>query len=144
MKIGGLVAWPFALMVCTYVLYQLMLKLPRPGINILAFQTLAYAVALVAVSIPWWRNPGVGSNRFESRDILVAVIFGLAVVGLEYGYVSAFRLGWPVNTTGTMVTAATAVILLPVGWLMFRETLSVINLAGIVCCVLGLGLLAHR
>lgn len=79
MRIGGLLAWPFALMVGTYVLYQVMLKLPRPGINILAFQALAYAVALAAVSILWWRNPGLGSNRFEPRDVLVAVIFGLAL-----------------------------------------------------------------
>ena len=66
MKIGGLVAWPFALMVCTYVLYQLMLKLPRPGINILAFQTLAYAVALVAV------DPVVAQSRRRQQSVRVA------------------------------------------------------------------------
>jgi uncharacterized membrane protein len=131
-------------MVGTSVLYQLMLKLPRPGINILAFQTLAYTFALVAASILWWRNPDLGSNRFEPRDVLVAVIFGLAVVGLEYGYVSAFRLGWPVNITGTMVTAATAIALLPISWLLFREVLSAINLVGLACCSVGLWLLTQR
>lgn len=144
MRVGGFVAWPFALMVGTYALYQLMLKLPRPGINILAFQVLAYAVALVAVSILWWRNPELGSNRFELRDVLVAVVFGLAVVGLEYGYVSAFRLGWPVNTTGPMVTVATAVLLVPLGWLAFREVLSPRNLIGAIMCLSGLWLLVQK
>jgi drug/metabolite transporter (DMT)-like permease len=144
MRIGGLVAWPFVLMVGTYLVYQLMLKLPRPGINVLAFQTLAYAVALVAVGLLWWRNPGLGSNRFELRDVGVAALFGVAVVGLEFGYVSAFRLGWPINTTATMVTIVTAVLLLPIGWLAFRENLSWGNAAGLVLCCSGLWLIAQR
>ncbi|OXE37050.1 MAG: hypothetical protein CGW95_03690 [Phenylobacterium zucineum] len=45
MQIGGLLARPYLLMVSTLVAYQVLLKLPRPGRNILAVQTFAYAVA---------------------------------------------------------------------------------------------------
>lgn len=144
MQISGLALWPFVLMVGTYVAYQLLLKLPRADINILGFQALAYFIAFVAVTLLWWRNPGLGSNRFAPRDVIVALLFGVTVVGLEYGYVSAYRLGWPVNTTGTMVTVATAVLLVPVGLVAFRENLSALNMLGLLLCCAGLWLVTIR
>lgn len=144
MRISGLALWPFLLMVSTYIAYQLLLKLPRAEINILGFQTLAYFIAFIAVALLWWRNPGLGSNRFTLRDVIVALLFGVTVVGLEYGYVSAYRLGWPVNTTGTMVTVATAVMLVPIGLFAFREHLSLLNLSGLFLCCAGLWMMTIR
>lgn len=144
MQIFGLVAWPFLLMVITYVGYQLLLKLPRAELNIFGFQTLAYFIAFVCVGCLWLRNPGQGSNRFDVRDFVVATLFGVTVVGLEFGYVSAFRLGWPVSLTGTAVTVATTVLIVPIGLLVFRENLNSANILGLALCCIGLGLLSFR
>jgi len=144
MQIGGLPAWPYVLMVSTLVAYQVLLKLPRPGLNILAFQTFAYAVALVAAAFLWWRNAGLGDNRMTAKEMILPVLFGLSVVGLEFAYVAAFRLGWPVSTTGVMVTVGTAVVLLPISYFAFRETLSPVNLAGLAVCAAGLWMVSLR
>ena len=144
MQIGGLAAWPYLLMVSTLVAYQVLLKLPRPGLNILAFQTFAYAVALVAAAFLWWRNTGLGDNRMTAKEMILPVLFGLSVVGLEFAYVAAFRLGWPVSTTGVMVTVGTAVVLLPISYFAFRETLSPVNFAGLAVCAVGLWMVSLR
>ncbi len=144
MPLTHLPLWPLLLMLFTYVAYQLLLKMPGAAINALAFQTFAYFVAFVAAALLWSRHPELGSNKLQPRDIAVAVAFGLAVVGLEYGYIAAYRLGWPVNMTGTTVNIATAVLMVPIGFLLFRESLSWTNITGLALCCAGLFLLSRR
>jgi hypothetical protein len=57
---------------------------------------------------------------------------------LEFAHVAAFRLGWPVNLIGVMVTVETAAVFLPIRYFTFRETLSLVNLTGIAVCAAGL------
>ena len=144
MQIFGVSIWPFVLAVLTYVSYQIALKFTRPDVNVLGVLTLAYFVACACAATLWFRNQGLGANRLEGRDLLVAVLLGASIVGIEYGFVSAFRLGWPINSTGAIVNVATAVLLVPIGFVVFGEQMSAINLAGLVLCCAGLVLLMLR
>ena len=144
MQIFGVAVWPFALMVSTYVAYQIVLKFTRPDVNVLGVLTLAYFVACACAATLWFRNQGLGANRLEGRDVLIAVLLGASIVGLEYGFVSAFRLGWPINSTGAIVNVGTALLLVPIGFVVFGEQMSAVNLAGLVLCCAGLVLLTLR
>jgi hypothetical protein len=144
MQNAALPYWPLMLMVATYVGYQVMLKLPTAGVNALAFQTFAYFAAFVIAAGVWVTNRDLGSNKLPLRDMGIAIVFGAIVVALEFGYISAYRLGWPVNLTGTMVNVITAMVMIPIGFALFREGLSLINAAGLVLCCVGLAMLAVR
>jgi multidrug transporter EmrE-like cation transporter len=144
LQVFGVAIWPFVLMVLTYVSYQIVLKFTRPDVNVLGVLTLAYFVACACAATLWFRNQGLGANRLEGRDLLVAVLLGASIVGIEYGFVSAFRLGWPINSTGAIVNVATAVLLVPVGFFVFSEQMSAVNLAGLALCCVGLVLLTLR
>ncbi len=144
MQIFGVAIWPFVLMVLTYVSYQVVLKFIRPDVNVLGVLTLAYFAACMCAAALWFRNPDLGGNRLEGRDVLIAVLIGVSIVGLEYGFVSAFRLGWPINSTGAIVNVGTALLLVPIGLILFGEQMSAVNFAGLGLCCVGLVLLTLR
>lgn len=69
---------------------------------------------------------------------------GLSIVGLELGILLAYRFGWQISLLGVVVHIAAALILLPIGLLLFREKLTPLNLVGIGLCILGLILVNWR
>ncbi|HEY45213.1 MAG TPA: hypothetical protein G4O14_00365 [Anaerolineae bacterium] len=68
----------------------------------------------------------------------VSIALGIAIVGVEVGYLLAYRAGWQISLGAIVSNVAVAVLLLPIGILLFREKLSTVNYVGIVLCVLGL------
>ncbi|PID78136.1 MAG: hypothetical protein CSA18_04535 [Deltaproteobacteria bacterium] len=66
---------------------------------------------------------------------------GVAIVGLEMGFLLAYRAGWNINTAAVFSNVAVAIILIPIGLLFFKENLSIINLCGICFCIIGLFLI---
>lgn len=139
----GLVVWPLALAVVTYVAYQILLKSARPEVNILGVLTVAYFAAFVAAGLLWFRFQDLGANRLETRDIAIGVMLGLSIVGLEYGFVSAFRAGWPLNSAGAIVNVAVALLVVPIGYLFFAEQMSWVKGLGLAMCCGGLLLIAR-
>ncbi|MDP4108632.1 MAG: hypothetical protein Q8878_01260, partial [Bacillota bacterium] len=59
-------------------------------------------------------------------------------VGLEYGYLMAYRLGADVSTGPLMSYIALSVLLIPIGILFYRENVSLTQAAGIGLCFVGL------
>jgi drug/metabolite transporter (DMT)-like permease len=68
----------------------------------------------------------------------VSIALGIAIVGVEVGYLLAYRAGWQISLGAIVSNVAVAVILIPVGLLLFREKISTVNYVGIVICMLGL------
>jgi drug/metabolite transporter (DMT)-like permease len=69
------------------------------------------------------------------------VVLGLAIVGLEAGYVFLYRAGWKVSSGALTANICLAVALLIIGYLLYKETISVKQLAGVVVCGVGLFLI---
>jgi multidrug transporter EmrE-like cation transporter len=140
----GVAYWPFLLAIAAYVAYQTFLKAARPEVNILGLLMFAYLVSFVCAGLLWWRNQDLGSNRLESGDLLVAAAIGASIVGIEFGFATAFRHGWPLNTAGAIVNVAAALIVVPIGYMLFAETLSWTKALGLLLCCGGLVLIAQR
>jgi drug/metabolite transporter (DMT)-like permease len=62
----------------------------------------------------------------------------LALVGLEVGYLLAYRAGWRISVAAIFVNSTMTVLLIPIGLSLFREKLSPLNIAGILICLAGL------
>jgi multidrug transporter EmrE-like cation transporter len=136
--------WPLLLAISTYVAYQTALKSARPEVNILGVLTFAYLVSFACAGSLWFRNQELGANRLEVRDLIVAAVIGASIVGIEFGFASAFRSGWQLNTAGAVVNVAAALIVVPVGYLMFAEEMSWTKGLGLLLCCAGLVLIAQR
>lgn len=65
----------------------------------------------------------------------------LAVVGIEIGYLLAYRAGWAISLADIASNSAVGLVLLPIGLFLFKERVSNVNLTGVGVCLLGLILL---
>ena len=66
------------------------------------------------------------------------VFLGVSVVGLEVGFIYAYKNGWAVSTASIVQSAFLAVVLLFVGALLYHESISVSKMVGVVLCLVGL------
>jgi multidrug transporter EmrE-like cation transporter len=140
-KSFGLPIWPVMLMVASFTIYQLCLKYVRPGLNVLGFQTVAYFVAGVGAAALWASNPQLGDNAMRPSDLALAVAFAASVIGLEYGYVIAYRSGWPVDMTPALVTGATTIMLMLLAIGLLGEVLTLCKAVGVTLCIAGIALI---
>jgi drug/metabolite transporter (DMT)-like permease len=129
------------LTIISNVLYHIFLKLLPSGTHPAVALIVAYTSALVACLFYLLLFPPVEGLLPSLRKISwVNVALGLAIVGLELGFILAYRSGWNISLAGIVSASAVAVILLPVGLLAFREHISLINLVGVALCIGGLAL----
>jgi uncharacterized membrane protein len=67
-----------------------------------------------------------------------SIALGFAIVGLEVGFLFAYRLGWDISVASVLSNISVAIFLLPVGLLMYKENFTRVNFIGIVFCIVGL------
>lgn len=70
-----------------------------------------------------------------------SVVLGVAIVGLELGYLLAYRSGWNISVGSLVANILLAIMLIPVGMLFYQEGFSFNKTLGIVFCMIGLLLL---
>jgi drug/metabolite transporter (DMT)-like permease len=129
-----------ALVAGSLVAYQLAQRSISGGSNPWLPLLVAYVVGAVicAGGLAFTsRSLGAGEPLFTPGSVLL----GLAVVGIEFGYLQAHRAGWNIAAVGLVGSTAGTVLLGIVGFLMLDEPLSWLQLAGIGVCVAGLSLL---
>lgn len=134
--------WPIGLVVLANVFYQVCAKSVPEGMNPLASLTVTYAVGAVSALVLYFATNKNASLWAEYRHLNWApFVLGLAVVGLEVGFIYAYKAGWPVSTAQIVQAAVLAVILIFVGALLYRESITWNKLAGILVCLCGLALI---
>jgi multidrug transporter EmrE-like cation transporter len=67
-----------------------------------------------------------------------SMALALGVVGLELGFLLAYRAGWNISLAALIANIAAALLLIVVGTIFFKEKVSVVNIVGVVVCVVGL------
>ena len=138
---------PMLLIIGSFLAYHLVTKWLRPDVNTLLFLIMVYAVSLLASFLLWRTVPQPGSAHdagLRGPDWALAVALGLSLVGIEFGFVWAYRSGWPIGSTAMIGNVITTLMLVPIGWLLFREHVSALNIAGFCLCVVGLVMLSKR
>ncbi|MGB4440557.1 MAG: EamA family transporter [Sedimentibacter sp.] len=134
--------WPLALVIVSNVFYQVCAKSVPEGMNPLASLTITYVIGAV-VSLVLYYILNKDTNIFHEYSKLnwAPFVLGIVIVGLEVGYIYAYKAGWPVSTAQIVQAAVLAVILIFVGYLLYDEALSWNKIAGIFVCLVGLGLI---
>lgn len=135
--------WPIGLVVLSNVIYNITTKSTPKNANAFLSLAVTYAVACVASFIMFLVQGGFHKKLTEEASRLnwTAFVLGLCIVGLEVGYIYVYRAGWKVNTASLVANIVLACILLVVGFLLYRETLSVKQIVGIIVCIGGLVLI---
>jgi drug/metabolite transporter (DMT)-like permease len=125
--------WPIALVIFSNTVYQVCAKAMPTSINPLASLTVTYATGAVASGALYF-----ALNREYTQLNWVPFVFGIALVGLEAGYIYAYKAGWQVSTAATVQSSFLAVSLLIAGFVLYREPISANKVLGLLICMVGL------
>jgi drug/metabolite transporter (DMT)-like permease len=136
--------WPMMMIVTSFLLYHAAIKAVRPDLHPLAFLAVVYVVALVVTLGLWAAFPALGPTGVQARDAIWIVLLGLALVGIEFGFLMAYRNGWSVAIAPTFSNVTLALIMAPIGVIFLKEKLGWQGLLGLAFCVVGLILMARK
>ena len=134
--------WPLALVVLSNTVYQICAKSVPNGMNPFASLTITYVVGAV-ISLILFFALGKGGNLIAEyqKTNWAPFVLGLCIVGLEVGFIYAYKAGWGISVAQIVSSAALAVILLLVGYLFYKEGLSWNKILGVLVCIGGLTLI---
>ncbi|MDD4600193.1 hypothetical protein SDC9_15011 [bioreactor metagenome] len=73
-----------------------------------------------------------------------SMALGVAIVGLELGYLMAYRAGWNISEGSLVANILLALMLIPVGILFYKEGFAFNKVLGVVFCLIGLILINKK
>ena len=85
----------------------------------------------------------------DSRDLLTELkkanwtsfVLGIVLVGLEVGFIYAYKAGWKVSAAQIVTSSILGVILIIVGYVGYKEAITWNKIVGVIVCLAGLGLI---
>lgn len=134
-----------ALAVMANVAYHIIQKKTPLAANPALALSVTYFTAAVLCFAAFLVLPGRQGIGAEIGKLnWTSVALGVAIIGLELGFLLAYRAGGNVNTAALVANIAVSVLLVPAGFLLFGEKLKPIHIAGMLLCVAGLVCMASR
>jgi uncharacterized membrane protein len=135
--------WPILVVVGANTMYNISAKSTPKGINAFVSLTVTYLVATLC-SLCLYFATGAQKNLAQeiSKINWASIVMGIVIVGLEFGFINVFRAGWKLSIANLVASIAVACVLLIVGLLFYRETLSLRQVIGMGVCAVGLALIA--
>lgn len=131
--------WPIILIVVSNVCYHLCAKSMPQSVNPLASLGITYLVGAASAVFLYFLTSPVKNLAAEYAGINWTVfILGVAIVGLEFGSINMYKLGWNISIGSLVANIALAVILILIGVLLYKETITPQQLMGIGLCLAGL------
>lgn len=134
--------WPIALVVLSNTVYQICAKGVPGNVSPFASLTVTYLVASVLCFILHFvMYPQ--ENFFKQLTELnwSSYVLGLVIIGLEVGWIYAYKAGWQVSMGSIVQSAFLAVLLFVVGVILYKEPITWNKVTGIGVCLAGLVLI---
>lgn len=130
--------FPLILVVACNAAYQLLCKNTPPQLNPFTGLFASYGVSclICAVLMLLTKEGTLGEELRQIRPL--NLVLGMVIIGAEGGYLLMYRSGWQVSRGPLAAYMCTAVVLLIVGVLFYREGVSLQKLLGAAVCVGGI------
>jgi len=133
-----------AVVIASLAMYQIFIKTVPTELNPLIALVTLYVTALVCTLLAIKFAPIDAPHWSLSEFSWPAVAVGIAIVGIEIGYLFMYRSGWHLAAAPLIAVGGAAVVLIPVSVLVFRQPWSARYGFGILICLYGLYLLSPR
>lgn len=131
--------WPILIVILANTFYNICMKSMPNDVNPFGALMVTYLVAAIISAIIFAYVVGPSNVVFEISKInWTSIILAIAIVGLEVGYVFVYRAGWTVSTATVVANIGLACVLIGVGYLLYKENVSLNQILGIVICMVGL------
>lgn len=133
---------PVVIVVLSNTFYHISAKSAPGDINTFASLTVTYLVgALVSAALFFitCKQPDIGEELQKVN--WSTIVLGIAIIGLEAGFLLMYRVGWTVSTAQIVSSAVLAVVLIFVGYVFYKEQITLSKAAGVAICMAGLYLI---
>ncbi|WP_026881815.1 EamA family transporter [Clostridium akagii] len=101
------------------------------------------AAIITMIALKFYKTDNGLVKSFQDLN-WASVALGFSIVGLELGYIMAYRAGWNISLGSLVANIILAVMLIPIGILFFKEGFGLNKIFGIVLCILGLILINKK
>jgi len=133
------------LVVASNIFYHLSQKSTPSGVNPIHSLIVTYATAIVCslLILPFYPSKesflvSLGKLNWAS------IVLGISIVGLELGFLLAYRAGWNIGLAQFFATVLITLLLIPIGMFFFQEKITMVNIIGILLCLGGFILINHK
>ena len=131
--------WPILIVIASNTFYNICMKSMPSDVNPFGDLMVTYLVSAIISAIIFIFMAGPSNVSLEIGKInWTSIILALAIVGLEVGYVFVYRVGWSVSTASIVANIGLACVLIVVGYLLYKENVSLRQIFGIFVCMAGL------
>jgi drug/metabolite transporter (DMT)-like permease len=136
---------PIAMIIFGGLLYQVAQKaIPKTAFPLHAI-IIAYLAGILVCALftLFFSSESSFFNSLKESNWAIFTV-GIGAAFIEIGFLLAYRIGWNLASTSVLVNIAIAVLLIPIGLILFKEKLSVSQSFGIALCIIGLLLIARK
>ena len=131
--------WPIVLVVVANVVYQICAKSVPKNMDTMASMVITYLVGALCSAIMFFiMNRDVSLWQEFEKTNSAPVWLGVSVVGLEVGFIYAYKIGWAISTASIVQSTFLSLALIIVGALLYNEAITMNKVIGIVICLVGL------
>lgn len=135
--------WPMLLVVFANSVYNICAKSTPENANAFGCLTATYLTAALLSAVFFLLTTHGRNIAAELAKInWASLVLGTAVVCLEFGYVYLYRAGWKISVGTLVANISLACVLLFIGLLLYKEAISLRQIAGMMVCVIGLVLIS--
>ena len=115
--------WPIALVIFSNIIYQICAKGVPKNMDAIMYFVI---------------NKNGNLLQEYMKTNWAPIFLGISVVGLEVGFIYAYKNGWAVSTASIVQSAFLAIALIVVGAILYHEAITANKIIGIVICLIGL------
>ena len=127
------------LIVVSNIVYNVCQKSTPRNVNPFSAMLVTYLTAaiLMVIAAQFYKTD---KGFFQSFNDLnwTSFALGVTIVGLELGYLLAYRAGWNISVGSLVANIFLAIMLIPIGILFFKEGFVLNQIIGVVFCMVGL------
>ncbi|MBC7960015.1 MAG: EamA family transporter [Vallitaleaceae bacterium] len=127
------------LIVASNVMYNICQKSTPRDANPFSALLVTYATAavLTLIASQFYKTDKSFVASFKDLN-WTSVVLGVAIVGLEFGYLLAYRAGWNISIGSLVANILLALMLIPIGIFFYKEGFEPHKIIGVGLCIAGL------
>ena len=134
--------WPLLIVVGANTIYNISTKSTPSDVNAFASLVMSYFIATIGSVLMFFLTSDSKNLLVEiSKTNWSALALGIAIVGLEFGYICIYRAGWKIGVASLVANISLACVLLLIGLFVYKEVITLKQLLGMGICAVGLMLI---
>jgi uncharacterized membrane protein len=136
---------PVLIILIANATYHLFQKSINPQIHPLVSLIITYITSIILSLLLFFFFPLKTSFISSLKSLNWAnFALGASIIGLEVGFLLAYRLNWKISNALLITNILVAIILLFIGISFYKEKMSPVNLLGFVLSLIGIILLSIK